>query len=335
MKTLWFPLALLLIAVSARWGTAQRPGGVLLNDGLLAQEQMEAAVQRHRTSLQLYLAIRIEEMKRACQLTEQQAKKLEVAAKGAVEQVMQKRRNEQQNQVQPFRARFGAPARAIAVEQRLMKAAGARAKKAAEKAKRAVEELAKRAAVAAKQAVEKVAKKAFIAPDPPEALMPIPARAAWMRPMQVWQMDAQGFASVAKEPVWTKTVETLLTEKQKNALGAATAQRAAFQHEAAVNQIVATLDRELLLGAAQREAFTALVREAIGKPNADRRLDGKWLPPGFVLQMRNPQVMNVVRGVAWEKVEGILNRAQLARWKALSPTAVPIERPVAVGPPGG
>ena len=272
MKTLWFPLALLLIAVPARWGAAQRPGAVLLNDGLLAQEQMEAAAQWYRTGLQQYLAIRIEEIRRVCHLTEPQAKKLEVAAKGAVEQVMRKRRDAQQNQVLRFQANFEPPVAAIAAppvaadpvkrvpkkaaeklfkkraEEAAKKAAKDEAKQAAEAAKRAVEELAKRAAAAAKRAVEEVARRAVNAPDPPpppiEALIvpappQVPAPAVWMPHMQARPLDTHRFAAVAKEPVWTKTVETLLTEEQKNALRAATDQRAAFQHQAVVNQIVA------------------------------------------------------------------------------------------------
>lgn len=111
--------------------------------------------------------------------------------------------------------------------------------------------------------------------------------------------------AAARHELWIKTIDSVLTEAQKEKRKAVAADRQAFRRKAAVDQAVAILEAELLLSSEQRQRLRVVIDEKLGKKLAKR---GK--APGRANQY--PAQLPA------ELIAEILNDAQLARWQDLA-----------------
>lgn len=108
--------------------------------------------------------------------------------------------------------------------------------------------------------------------------------------------------SAARHEIWLKTIESVLTNEQKDKRKGVTRRRQAYQRQATVDQAVAILDLELMFSEEQRDRFRILVDEKMGAKLGKRGRAPK-------------QAGAYATTLPVDLVQSILNDAQLARWQ--------------------
>ena len=273
--------------------------------------------------LKQYLTFKIDEIKRFCDPTEQQVKKLEVAAKGAVEQSMRKWQEQVEQQVQQVfqvqrfvanqaQADLIVEADAVVVDE--------------EPQQPIVEEPENPEAQQDEQDVggdeggqilvepEQAVPLAFPVPAQPVVPMvrlnpplilpqPAPAQLQW----QAVAAPAADVSSVVTEPVWHETVDRVLTGEQKQSLREISDRRRTFRTKALVYAIVSELDDRLSLSEPQRNQLLAFVQERMD----DERIT---LPHGIAAADAS---MLIARQFPPEELDSFLSAAQLDQWREL------------------
>ncbi|MEM7011006.1 MAG: hypothetical protein AAF585_05930, partial [Verrucomicrobiota bacterium] len=107
--------------------------------------------------------------------------------------------------------------------------------------------------------------------------------------------------SAARHELWLKTIESVLTNEQKDKRKGVTRRRQAYQRRATVDQAIAILDLEMMFSEDQRNEFRNLVDEKMGA-----KLGKRGRAPR--------QAGTYASTLPIDLVQAILNDAQLARW---------------------
>lgn len=122
--------------------------------------------------------------------------------------------------------------------------------------------------------------------------------------------------TAAKHEIWLKTVESVLTEEQKEKRKRVSLEREAFRRESAVTQALAILDKELFLSVDQRKKMRALIDETMGKKlgkrgKAPRKAEAYTaeLPPELVAQ-----ILNDAQNARWADMEKSRNMFDNGGW---------------------
>ncbi|MFV2067709.1 MAG: hypothetical protein ACC645_12095 [Pirellulales bacterium] len=310
----------------------------VIDFGIAARKQIESTRDRRKAKMQRYLALRIDEIDRTVSLAERQRKRLEMAAKGATEHAIDKWFREMLERQEQLRAPAGnyyqLPADVVVEDED--HGAGAQASDdadnnagdaAADGGTAAEAEVAANGQADAPK-VGGVEEEVEREPPPAEPLHvavapPVgPQVRVEVAPAGAWQVFAtvasiqdpnEEIELVTGEKVWTRAIDTVLTDAQKKACAASVERRAAYRRRAAVAQVVALLDEQLFLSEKQRIELAGIVDEAIGQ----------WLfarvagMPNIALIMQMGAA-NAVRQLPTSRVEEILSEPQRRRWSELA-----------------
>jgi len=248
--------------------------------------------------------VQIEEMHRVCGLSEQQMKRLQVAAKGAVDRSMDKYRD----QFKQLQDQFGGAAWGIELEGNLDEPD---AENEVVDDKPAEE----RAVEAAKAGIEVEA-----VADENDVLAA--AAAGPVALGHIAFVDAGGFAdpfavdpfgggaeanAPAREALWKKTVEKTLNPEQRRAYEKAQLERSQFYRDATMQQLIARIDRQLLLSDQQRLQLRKLIDETAGRQAERRAVQG--------VEFAEMHMMNQLFRIPKAKLRQFLSPAQMAQWQ--------------------
>jgi hypothetical protein len=285
MKTL--QLILLTAAVvgmfAVGYGIAQdldvRPEVLgVIDDGLQARrQQLRDALDQRRDELKRYLALRIDEMTQVCELSETQIKKLQIAAKGVVEAIAGKWEEEE---TAAFLNRPAEPRR-LEAEARIVEA-------------RPEAALALPAEVDKDQVLRRIVEQGA------------------MRRLAMLRSSLEGtveFREATSSPIWTGTIDRVLTDEQQGAYRRVQEERQAFQRKAAVDIAVVAIDEELRLTPEQRQQLVEIINQHLGD-----QLVAFARGSGLVAADLRRQI---ARGVPVSKIEAILTRSQQTSWEGL------------------
>ena len=292
----WF-VQLLFVGVCVPVGWSQE---VVDELAVEAAQPDEASLAELREAMHRFLEVRIDDLDRVCQLSQQQRKKLKVAAKGAVERTLEGHRK----RLRPVEVQDGLVRRFRQVEQ-VEEALGAPAR-----------QRPRRPPVAAAP-VEKPPVPDKQAAEPAPAKRPLAIRAnarrlaaARLRPAV--RIPRIRLDALTEQRIWKNAVDRVLTDEQRKNYDKSVAQRRRFELEVATNQLVTKIDEQLLLAPTQREQMAKVVNQVLldrlGIRNGQNR----------IRMLGNLPLSNIVRIVLQDDVEPVFSPAQLARWKDLA-----------------
>ncbi|MEM7454105.1 MAG: hypothetical protein AAF456_07090 [Planctomycetota bacterium] len=267
-----------------------------------------------RESLQRSININIADINRACDLSEEQLKKLEVAGKGAIVKALeieQEQREQMQAQMGGINIQWAAPANGAAIvvngngfvieEDIPVLEEGEFEVAEDDEAADGADELGIEEGQVELELVENGIAGAFV-----ENFAP------------VFGFGNELISGVRPEhqEIWTNALDRTLTEEQKTAYQNHLDQRTQFQREAAVAQFMYRVDAKLMLSTEQREQLSGVVLEHYGDQLRSQ------------MEMNNPMNMNMINvnfmqfnndveqvdEAFVETVESILNEDQSAIW---------------------
>lgn len=272
MKSL---LSLLLLASLATPASAQ----VFVRPGNATMPVNGTAAQKER--LEREIAFLIGDMKRTCELSDAQVRKLQLAGKGAVASAMEKF-EEQQKKMRVMMQQLGGP---FAVPE----PAGQDEDEEEEKEDADVEEAGN---------------------EDGENEIRVAGGLAQALNLTTLGTPGQTNTSPTKEPRWAKAVQSVVSKEQREKYAETVKQRAAFIRKSAVSVFIAKVDQKLLLSKDQREKLTTLVDEGFGKEFAARVSQNQ---SGMLW------VQNAAGGkppIAHDKLKKFFSSQQLSEWKA-------------------
>lgn len=278
----------------------------------MMKQQLKQMTEQQRVRMHGYMRIKIDDMQRVCELSDDQVKKLELASKGAVGLAMEKwKKQMEQMQGQMFgQVQFMDVAVAGGVAVRAVD--DAPAAEEPEEPEAAQEELKLAQETEPDEpAAEGAADAVAIAPAVP--MMPAMAFGG------MWGAGpgagAGGLAAAVNEPVWIKTVDKVLMPEQVKAYKKALADRTAFRRKATLQDVLASLDDQLLFSPAQREQLGKLIDTTMGAQFEAPRGDGMGFAAMFLSQ--------TLQQISAEKVQGFLSKPQVDRWQEMRSGAMP------------
>lgn len=210
------------------------------------EKQLEVARQTHSKNMQRRLAIRIGELQGVCNLTEQQVKRLQLAAKGAV-----------RYELKGFKARFEAAQRQMMggfVEGEL-----------AEIEPGAVPALAEPTASPAKTPKADVREKTDTDSKKPKQDKEVAALLREVGTMYGPLGSMSTSSDIEKQKFWLNALRKTLTEEQQTKHQQHLASRTAYRRRATVSHVVSGLDERLLLSEAQRKKLSEVIDTELGK----------------------------------------------------------------------
>lgn len=283
-------VAAVLVSVSSNVGFGQ------LNP---MQKQMAQQLKQQERQYKQFMAITIDNIDRICELTDDQKKKLGIAAKGATERSLGKWKK----QMAQMRGQFGAN---INVNNVVF---GAIAEAIAEDV-----EVAADVEIQVEPVAEDLAGDVGV--EVPEEAIALDVQIADVVGGNVWnggfglggmQPNVSQVSTVARETVWTKTLTKVLTEKQKTSFKAAEDKRRKFRRKTAVDAVLAKIDAELILSDDQRTKIGALLDRAVGHQFSVQQ-------SGFNQDFSQTNGMTAVQRMPKTQMAKLLSKTQMARW---------------------
>ena len=286
-------VAAVLVSVSSNVGFGQ------LNP---TQKQMAQQLKQQERQYKQFMAITIDNIDRICELTDDQKKKLGIAAKGATERSLGKWKKHcvacHGADINVNNVVFGAIAEAIAGDVQVAADVEIQVEPVAED-------------LAGDVGVEVPGEA--IALDVQIADVAIANNGAQM---QMWNggfglggmhPNVSQVSTVARESVWTKTLTKVLTEKQKTSFKAAEDKRRKFRRKTAVDAVLAKIDAELILSDDQRTKIGALLDKAVGHQFSVQQ-------SGFNQDFSQTNGMTAVQRMPKTQIAKLLSKTQMARW---------------------
>lgn len=211
-------------------------------------KQMKSALEREmkriKTVQEQRMTTYIDEMKRVCELSDEQITKLRVAAKGAIEKSLESNRSQYMEMLQQFGMFDGV---AADTDEDADEDSGASDAEKTDSGKAEAEN----AEMEEADAAEGIWQMAGV------------VDLGFVR--QNIEMNGGELATPEKEKIWTNTVRKTLTEPQAGKYTEALAARTASIRKAAVAAFVAKVDAELLLQDSQQDELIKLVDEKYGE----------------------------------------------------------------------
>ncbi len=247
-----------------------------------AQRQIDALARQHRQTLTTLLAVKIDDLNRVCQLEPAQLKKLQVAAKGAVEQMLESWKKQHEGQLRQLGVGVqfignddivieaqgvivvevqGAAPGFVDVPPRQGQVGVAGNDEAAAPADEGAAELQPGDAVVAGQLIA-----------PPLVAAPLqagrliaPAIPAFAQGQWHAGVGMAGELPVEEQKVWVRALETILTAEQKHQYQVAQQERKQRRQRAALDLVLVALDDALLLSDQQHEQLLKMIASHCGE----------------------------------------------------------------------
>ena len=272
-------LSQLLILSLAGLAAAPASGQIFIN-GRPAGGDTTAA---RKKAFERELATKIGDMKRACELSDAQVKKLQLAAKGAVASSMTKFKAQQKKMRERMRGmRVGGPGVLI------------------EEAEDDDDEDAAEGEEADADEDEELVEGNF---------------AVAVNAVNMIGGGRSSQISVATEPRWTMAISSVLTSEQKAAYEKAVKEREAFVRKTAVASFVARVDLKLLLSAEQRQKLTAVIDRNFGK-QLGQKVAQQNQRQGMFFFTETTTRFNGKPPISHDELKPLLSEAQLGEWKS-------------------
>ena len=285
-------------------GLRVTPGGIPVKNADLLKDQMD---------------LLIDELDRACDLTAAQKKKLEVAAKGAIQKVIEQAKPNA-NRPGGLNAAGGIPnerAQEAAMVAMQKKIAAAEAEMIERKQKLEAAKAAAKAEVDRQKAKFLRAKFDELQADVERIDRDIKNdRARVLRETVALHRGVvlgTPPASPASTKIWKTTVEKTLTNEQQRTIEAERDQRFEFERNRHINDITIAIDRTLQFTAKQRDGIRQLLDDTTKNAKDGHEIIGTWIQGHENIERVAPQLPDA-------KLRKLLSKPQLKKWVNFNPS---------------
>ena len=263
----------------------------------------------------------IDELDRVCHLTDRQIRKLEVAAKGAIQKTLETRQAEKDDEFGQFRNRFAERQVVIAQQARdaALRVEALRAKVEAEKAAAKADELADNKLAEAKvlddirrnvQQQAELRKAERQVENLNERILRAELQFAKLQHLPFGTGEVVP-ATPATQDIWLETVARVLTTQQQSLRKQAASQRREFQDSIAISSIVTELDTQLRLSDEQREVLQRLVSESANDPETS--IVEIW--------QNSKNIRPIAAALPQNELRRALSKSQLIKWTNFNPAS--------------
>ena len=282
-----FPGLLVAFFLVVSLQTAPLQGQVVQMGGIGGgmEDHMKMMLEQQKESAELRMTLHVKDLERTCELSEDQVKKLKIAAKGAVLKMIKNMEKMYEQEMQMFGNGF-APANEF--------------------------EMADEDEADDEEDVDEDFEGADIEAGNFAAPMPINIA------MGGFGGDFGGSGQPEDQEVWKNAVEKTLTADQQEKYQQVVAERKAFVRELAVARFIAKVDRKLLLAVDQRNQLLPLIDEHFGEELTEQEMRSDGMMDGaffFDAMGMMGNTGDVEAPIDRQLIEPILDEDQMTEWK--------------------
>ena len=288
-------LVAFVVVVSLQTAPLQGQVFQLAGIGDRMEDQMKMAMEQQKESAERRMTLHVKDLERSCELSEDQVKKLKIAAKGAVLKMIKDMEKKQERQMQMFGNMMGGPVNDFEADDE-------------DEADEDVDE-----DFDAEDLEDEDGEDENVADN--FAVGGFNINVAMAGGLSG---EFGGGGKPEDQEVWKNAVEKTLTADQQEKYQQVVAERKAFVRDLSVERFIAQVDRKLLLSVDQRNQLLPLIDEHFGEDLAKQEMQSDGMMEGaFFINAMGMMGNAIVTEAPIDRklIEPILDEDQMTEWK--------------------